>query len=135
AQGVRGVGGGGGAVGRGFLFPRIVVTASARTGGCASRRYVRQRVEPVNNKTADLDKRSAENASAIQALEDKTQRGIGRVDEKIAAVDAKAGDAARAAGQANTQATQAGEKADAARTLAESGVAKTNQLEKTIENL
>ncbi len=120
---------------KGYLFSLTIIAATALMAGCASKRYVRERVDPVNNKVVDLDKRSAENASAIQALEDKAQRGIARVDERVAAVDAKAGEAARTAGQANTQATQAGEKADAARTLAESGMAKTDKLEKTVENL
>ena len=103
--------------------------------GCATKRYVHETVDPVNKKVTDLDKRSAENASAVQALDDKTQRSISRVDEKAGTADARANEAAKLAGQAGTQAAQAGEKADAARTLAEGGVARTGKLEKVVENL
>jgi len=120
---------------KGFLFALTIITATILAAGCASKRYVRERVEPVNSHVGELDKRSAENASAIQALEDKTQRDTSRVSEKVATADAKAAEAARAAGQANAQATQAGERAEAARTLAENGMAKTDKLEKAIDNL
>ncbi|MGH7751501.1 MAG: OmpA family protein, partial [Gemmatimonadales bacterium] len=103
--------------------------------GCATKRHVRETVDPVKGQVADLDKKTISNASAIQDLEEKTTRGISRVDEKIAATDAKAAEAGKMAGQANTQAVQAGDKAEAARTLAEGGVARTGRLEKVVESL
>ncbi|MBI3697212.1 MAG: OmpA family protein [Acidobacteria bacterium] len=113
----------------------LLFAAACVLTGCATKRYVRETVAPVNQKTSDLDKRSAENATAVQALDDKTQRNISRVDEKAGAAEARANEAARLAGQAGTQAAQAGEKAEAARALAEGGVARAGKLEKVVADL
>lgn len=122
-------------MGNRFVFAMVATTLAVLATGCATKRYVREQVDPVSKQVGDLDKRSAENASAIQTLEEKTQRGIARVDEKIGAADTKAAEAARTASEAGAQATRATEKADAARGLAESGVARADRLEKVVENL
>lgn len=113
----------------------VLMIAAAATLGCATKKHVRESLDPVNKRIADLDKRSAENTSAIQSLEEKTQKNISRVEEKIGPVDGRAGEAARLANQAGSQAAQAGEKADAARKLAEGGLARADKLEKVVENL
>ena len=102
---------------------------------CATKKFVRQTIDPVNQKVGDLDKRSADNAKAIEQLDDSTKRDIGRVDEKAQAADAKAAEAGRQAADGISRANQAGEKAEGARSVAENSLSKANQLEKAFENL
>ncbi len=104
-------------------------------GGCATKKFVRTSVDPVSRQTAELDKRTAENTRAIEQLDEKTQRDISRVGEKAGAADARAVDASRQATEALTKTGQAIEKADGARTLAESSLARAGQVERLIENL
>jgi len=120
-----------------YRFALLVVSLAAgmALSGCATKKHVRESLDPVNKQLGDLDKRNAENATAITALDEKTQRGISRVDEKASAADARAGDAAKEAAQAGKQAAQASEKADSARSLAESGSARAGRLEKVVESL
>jgi len=111
----------------------IAVLAST-TIGCASRRYVRNRTEPLDQHVGELDKKSAENAGKIGELDEKTSREISRVGEKAGAADARAGEAGKQATEAMTKGTQAMEKAEGARSLAENSMAKTGDLEKYIDN-
>jgi OOP family OmpA-OmpF porin len=119
-----------------FLTTTLAIAAlAAAASGCATRRYVRNRTEPLEQKTADLDKRTAENAQKIGDLDAKTSREISRVDEKANAADAHAGDAARQANEALSRGDQAVQKAEAANALAESGLARTGRLEKFVDNI
>jgi len=113
----------------------IAVASLTITAGCATKRYVRESMSPIDKKTAELDRRTAENTGAIQSLEEKTQRNLARVDEKAGAADARAAEATRLAQQAGAQATDATQKADAARGVAEGGVARVGELERMVGNL
>jgi len=119
-----------------LLLPVLLVAALATaTTGCASRRYVRNRTEPLNTKATDLDKRTAENAQQLGALDEKTGREIKRVDEKAATADTHAGEAAQKATEANNRAGEAMQRADSANSLAQNGITKTETLQKYVDNL
>ena len=111
----------------------IAALATASTG-CATRRYVRNRTEPINQQVGELDKRSTDNARKIGELDDKTSREISRVGEKASAADARANDAAKTAGDALTKGGQAMEQAHGARSMAENSMSRTGQLEKYIDS-
>ncbi len=113
----------------------VVAALAGATTGCATRRFVRNRTEPLNQQVGELDKRAAENAQKVGDLDEKSTREISRVDEKANAADARAGEAGQRAAEGVTKAGQAMERADNARTLAEGGIAKTDQLAKTVDNL
>ena len=117
------------------ILAATAVVATTLATGCATKRYVRNTVDPVNQKLSDVDRRTAENARTTQELGEKTERGLSRVDEKATAADARAGDAQKLAGAADSRAGQAGEKAGSAYTLAENGMARTGKLENLVENL
>ena len=112
----------------------VAVWALGATG-CATKKWVRTTVDPVNQKVGELDKRGAENARAIEQLDEKTAREISRVGEKANTADNHAGEADKKAQEALARGSQAIEKADGARTLAENGLNKTGQLERVVENL
>jgi outer membrane protein OmpA-like peptidoglycan-associated protein len=112
-----------------------LAAAAAFGSACATKKFVRQTVDPVNQRVTELDKRAADNAKAIEQLDDSTKRDISRVDEKVQAADNRAAEADRKAGEGIAKATQAAEKAENARTLAENSLSKTGALEKAFANL
>lgn len=118
----------------------IAILATA-TSGCATRRYVRNRTEPINQQVGELDKRTADNARKIGELDDKTARDIARVGEKADSAGSRANDAARTASEGLKTASeglnkagQAIEKADGARTVAENSMSRTGQLERYLDS-
>jgi outer membrane murein-binding lipoprotein Lpp len=58
-------------------------------GGCATKKYVAQRVDPVNGKLEQVDKNQQNTQKQLEATEPK----ISAADEKATAADARAGDA------------------------------------------
>lgn len=122
-----------------MMLPRtLLVSLAALTllgPACATKKFVRQTVDPTNQKVSELDKRAADNAKAIESLDDSTKRDTSRLDENIKGVDSRASEADRKASEGITKAGQAAEKADSARTVAENSLNKTGQLERAFENL
>ena len=92
------------------------------TTACATKKYVRQTVSPVEARVSGVEQKSTEHASAIGALENN----VSRADEKATEAGRwakEAGESAsranEAAGRANEAATRANETAVAARTRAD----------------
>ena len=72
--------------------------------GCATKKYVRNQIAPINNKIGELDEISSKNSKDIQDVNGKAEQGItaaSTADQKAVA----AGDAAQ---QANQQAARVG---------------------------
>lgn len=105
------------------------------TTGCATRRFVRNRTDPLNQQVGELNKRTGDNAQKITDVDEKSSREISRVDEKATAADARASEAGQRASEGLTKAGQAIEKASSAQSLAENTTARTTQLEKYVDNL
>lgn len=80
-----------------------VVAFSLFTGACATKKYVRNTVSPVQQQVSDVSKRTDENKAAIGDLD----RNVARVDEKAMEADKKAAAAAQSADKANQAAMQA----------------------------
>ncbi len=100
--------------------------------GCATKKYVRQQVDPVNQRVSEVEQQSNQK---IAGLEEKTQAGLSRVEEKALAADNRAGQAADAAARADQRAGQAEQQAQGAHQLAQKGLARSDELAQTIENL
>jgi OmpA-OmpF porin, OOP family len=69
--------------------------------GCATKKYVRNQVTPINNKIGELDDITAKNSRDIKDVDGKAQQGLAAAD----AADQKAGAAGESAEQANQKAT------------------------------
>ncbi len=108
-----------------------VLVASLGTG-CATKKYVRQQVDPVNTRVGEVQKDSN---GKISSLDEKTSQGISRVDEKAMAAANSANQAGQAAQKASEQATEADRHAADARSLAEKGIDQTEQLSARVDNL
>jgi outer membrane protein OmpA-like peptidoglycan-associated protein len=72
--------------------------------GCATKKYVRNQVTPINNKLGELDEISSKNTKDIKDVDGKAQQGI----EAASAADQKAGAAGDSAQQANQAAARVG---------------------------
>jgi outer membrane protein OmpA-like peptidoglycan-associated protein len=100
------------------------------TTGCATKKHVAKVVAPIEGRVTESEKKIAENNSAIGELES----GVTRADERAMDADKKAVAAGQEATRANERAGQAGTKADEARTLAEKGIAKSSEIESSLNN-
>jgi OmpA-OmpF porin, OOP family len=111
----------------------------AAAPGCATKKFVRQNVDPVNQHVGELDKRSADNAKAIESLDEKTQREISRVGEeagqKASQAQGRADEAYKQAQEGIAKAGQADSKAANAQTAADTSMAKANEVGRVVDNL
>ena len=75
--------------------------------GCASKKYVRNEVTPVINKTNELDEMTRNNTNAIKDVDSRAQMGINDVNTRAQAADQKASTARQTADEAQNLASQA----------------------------
>src|SRR5262245_1376743 len=78
--------------------------------GCASKKYVSQQIHPVNQRVDQLQKQTQDQ---ITYLNNKQQRDISQVNERIATTDQKVTQLAGAVQQAQGTASRAMEASDA----------------------
>ena len=71
-------------------------------GGCATKRYVADRVDPVNQKVNDVDQKQQGTQKQLDAAETK----ISAADEKATSADTRAGDAINRADAASQKSDQ-----------------------------
>jgi outer membrane protein OmpA-like peptidoglycan-associated protein len=105
--------------------------------GCATKKHVRQVVQPVEARVGAAEKKSADQASAIGELENN----VSRVDERAMEADKKAAAAAQAAQAAQQRADEAKglagtaqSRADSANQLAEATRGRLGQVVENIDN-
>jgi outer membrane protein OmpA-like peptidoglycan-associated protein len=81
------------------ILVATLTTASLLTNiGCATKKYVRNQLTPINNKIGELDEISSKNSKEIQEVNGKAEQGItaaGAADQRAAA----AGESAQQANQ------------------------------------
>ncbi len=99
--------------------------------GCATKKYVRETVAPVQTKVDDLDKRTTQQGGSIAELE----KGVSLADEHAKTADDRAGAAAREAARANEQAAVGIKDAAAASALGEKGIARAGEVERNVTTL
>jgi outer membrane protein OmpA-like peptidoglycan-associated protein len=118
------------------------LTLSLVGTGCATKKYVRQTITPVEQrvtsiegKNTDQDKQIAENDKDIDAV----SADLSKTKEQLTTVDGKAVAAQQAANQAGQRADAAQKSADGANTLAQQGNDKADatkrDLDRTINTL
>lgn len=108
--------------------------------GCATKKYVRQTVQPVDTRLSSVEsKNDAKNTDQDKQIgeNDKEIADIGtdlsRTKERVNDVDQKAIAAGTAAKQADTKADNAQKGADAARGMAQQGLERTDKITKDVE--
>jgi outer membrane protein OmpA-like peptidoglycan-associated protein len=116
---------------QGVLLALAVAAAFAVGAGCATKKFVRETVTPVQQRVDNLDKTTAQQASSIAELE----KGVSRVDERAKAADDRAGAAGREAARANEQAAIGIKDAASARSVGEKGVSMAGEASKNVTSL
>lgn len=92
----------------------VVAASFLILSGCASKKYVRTKVDPLEGRVGGLESKSKQQAGEIEQLE----RGVSRADERAATADTKAAAAAREAAKAAELAGQGIDQAKEAKGLA-----------------
>lgn len=102
----------------------------AGTTGCATKKYVRQQVDPVTGRVQQVETQTTQNTSNISEL----KSGLSNTDERAQEAQRLAKSAGDSAQQANQGVTRVGQQADQAKQLAESGLTRVAGVERAIEN-
>jgi OmpA-OmpF porin, OOP family len=120
-------------------FVGALTILSLASVGCATKKHVREAIEPVQNQVnqtqaqvGSLQKQTDENKKQTDQAIGDLDRQVATADEKATDAGKKAAEAAAAAAQANTAAAAAAQQAQAANTLAQQTGTK---LDTTIQNL
>lgn len=98
--------------------------------GCATKKYARAVVAPVEARVSANEKKTADHASAIGELEN----GLSRTDEKAMDADRKAVAAGQDAAKANEAAAQAAKSAADARQVADNGMTRIGEVVENFDN-
>ncbi|MCE5307650.1 MAG: OmpA family protein [Acidobacteriales bacterium] len=103
------------------------------TMGCATKRYVRSTVAPLDAKVSQIDKRTADKDKELAGGIEGLDNDLSRTKEHLSDTDAKAAAANENAQRAEGKAVKAGLTADEAHTLADKGLNRSNLLQQAIE--
>lgn len=99
--------------------------------GCATKKYVRQTIAPVQQQLNQVEKNTEANKTAIGDLD----RQVATIDENTSEAARKAQQAANAAARANIAAVEAADRANQANGLAEQAMTKVNEASQQLDNL
>jgi|GEM_PF-514044 len=110
----------------------LLMIVALATPGCATKKYVRQQVGPVDQRVSEVDKKHSE---ALANLEGKEQKDVSRVEERAMGAENRANEAARAAQAADQKATQAGDAARNATDLAQQTQSRISDVSRAVENI
>lgn len=106
---------------RGFLVTASLVAAALLATGCATKKYVRNTVAPVQARVDQVGEQTSQNAQAIEdtrgqlkQVDARAESGISAAEERAATADQRAVTADQHATSAMTRANQALESADQA---------------------
>ena len=118
------------------LSPQMIGFAAAGMAvllsSCASKKYVRDNVAPVQAQVDTVEGKTDTNTQEIAKLDEKVTSDVGRLDEKTDTAMRDAQDAMDAAKQAQASADDAAGLAGEAKTFAGSGL---NRLERTMAEM
>ena len=96
-----------------------VLAVALATGGCATKKYVRNTVSPVSAKVDQVSDQTSKNSQNIEdtrnqvkQVDEKATNGINAAKERAEAADTHAGDASNRADKAQQSANQAQQAAD-----------------------
>ena len=91
--------------------------------GCASKKYVRTRVDPVQTKVDNIDTQVQQHGKSI----DEMEKSLSKTDERVTTADGKAQKAQAAADAADKKAADAGQRAGQANELASNAKSRADE--------
>ncbi len=99
--------------------------------GCATKKYVAKSIQPVESRVGATESKNTEQDKAIASTSKQVEdldRDLSRTKEAVQTTDRRVSEVADSARKANESADAANRSAEGARTLAQQGIDKTNQL-------
>lgn len=109
----------------------LLMTLALGASGCATKKFVRARLDPISQRVQTLEQQNAEQAEDMDDL----GTAVSRADERAITADRKAEDAAGQAQNAGSRADNAGRAAQDARSLAERGLSGLDAVGDRIDSL
>jgi OmpA-OmpF porin, OOP family len=107
----------------------VVLAGALTVSGCATKKYVRNSVSPVDARLSQVEKTTTGHTSSINELEN----GVSRADERAQEANKNALAAGQSADRANQAASAAGQRADEARNMAQQATAKVGDLQHNLD--
>jgi outer membrane protein OmpA-like peptidoglycan-associated protein len=104
----------------------LLVTGAST--GCATKKFVRQTVAPIEAKVGELEKKTTEQGADIEELE----KSVSRAAERAETANAAAAAANQEAVRAGERASAAGKAAEEARSLAQKGLHRADDVEQAL---
>src|SRR4030095_4747612 len=124
------------------LAMSIILSGAMLTGGCATKKYVRNTTAPIQAKVDQVGEQANRNAAAteearkeIKAVDERAESGISAAKERAMTADNKAGEAMNKAGEAMNKATEASTTATSALTKAEANTTEIASIRHIVANL
>ena len=111
----------------------VIAIVGLVSTGCATKRYVRTTVAPLDAKVARLDQKTQDKDAELTSDMETVENDLSRTKERLSDTDAKAIAANERAQRAEGKAVKAGLTADEARALAEKGLDRAGLLERAME--
>jgi OOP family OmpA-OmpF porin len=103
------------------MFLLVVLGGALLVTSCATKKYVKQQIDPLTGKVAEVEAISKKNSQDIRDVDSRAQAGIQAASQKADAADSKA--------------TLAGQKADAAQSTADQIARNVKGVESRLGNL
>jgi outer membrane protein OmpA-like peptidoglycan-associated protein len=112
----------------------VPIAVALAAPGCATKKYVRQQIAPVNQKLAYVYQQTKENNEKIAATWSKLETDMSEVNERISSTDQRVSQVAEATQQAQGTASRAMEASDANATAISANTTAINTLSTGVAN-
>lgn len=112
----------------------VPIAVALAAPGCATKKYVRQQIAPVNQKVAYVYQQTKENNEKIAATWSKLETDMSEVNERISSTDQKVSQVAEATQQAQGTASRAMEASDTNATAISANTTAINTLSTGVSN-
>jgi outer membrane protein OmpA-like peptidoglycan-associated protein len=117
-----------------YCLVGVVALGSLLGSGCATKRFVKRTVSPIETRVGEEEKKTAANTKSIDELGNR----VSQANERAVGAQTTADKATQDAAKANEAAMNAGTRADAAKQAADKGAARADEvdakLNRTVEN-
>jgi OmpA-OmpF porin, OOP family len=124
------------------LAMSIILTGAMLTGGCATKKYVRNTTAPIQAKVDQVGEQANRNTAAneearkeIKAVDERAESGISAAKERAMTADNKAGEAMNKAGEAMNKATEASTTATTAMSKADANTTEIASIRRIVANI
>jgi outer membrane protein OmpA-like peptidoglycan-associated protein len=120
----------------------VILAGSMLTGGCATKKYVRNTTAPIQAKVDQVGEQAnrtaaatEENRKEIKAVDDRAESGISAAKERAMTAENKAGEAMNKAGEAMNKATDAATAAADARAVGDRNTTEITSIRNIVANI